>query len=236
MKYPAGKRDLAEFCALSADALKSDSRSTEIPKLFSDHQDFLASLVQQLHRIARVILEQSALQLGLVPHTFTELQSGPTSSVLRIMHNAPRSPEQENFFAHTDSGSVTVLFNQLGGLQILPSADACERKNAGAPEDAWHWVRPRADCAVVNLGDTMVQWSGGLLRAPFHRVLYAPGRQAAFDRYSLGYFLKPGDGAPTVPVRDMLAASSTEYVANQCEYAKMRQVKMEGIFGRDCMA
>ena len=89
---------------------------------------------------------------------------------------------------HTDNGSLTILFNILGGLQILPTGQDNSPSN-------WRWVRPEAGCAIVNIGDSLVQWTGGVLRSGFHRVLYAPGDQAPCERYSFGYFLKPAQGA-----------------------------------------
>lgn len=43
--------------------------------------------------------------------------------------------------SHTDFGSVTVLFNRMGGLQI-----------EGGEKGSWEWVKPLEGCAVVNLG------------------------------------------------------------------------------------
>lgn len=86
---------------------------------------------------------------------------------------------------HTDFGIVTLLANVLGGLQILAPG--------GSPDDesAWHWVRPRPGCLVVNLGDVMVQWTGGLLRINVHRIRHAPGAQRLEDRYSLALLVRP---------------------------------------------
>jgi isopenicillin N synthase-like dioxygenase len=82
-----------------------------------------------------------------------------------------------------------VLFNVLGGLQILPSA-----ADANLHDDsAWQFVPPAPGCAIINMGDSMVKFSNGLLRSNLHRVTYAPGDQAALDRYSLAYFARPED-------------------------------------------
>ena len=88
-----------------------------------------------------------------------------------------------------------MLFAMLGGLQILPTGMEDEPAN-------WRWVRPEPGCAIINIGDPLVQWTGGVLRSAFHRVLYAPGAQAPYERYSFGYFLKPADEAPMRRIRD----------------------------------
>lgn len=86
---------------------------------------------------------------------------------------------------HTDFGTITLLANVLGGLQILAPGKS--------PEDdsAWLWVRPRPGCLIVNMGDAMVQWTGGLLRSNVHRIRYAPGAQRFHDRLSLALLVRP---------------------------------------------
>jgi isopenicillin N synthase-like dioxygenase len=81
---------------------------------------------------------------------------------------------------HTDFGSLTILFNWLGGLQIrLPETSE------------WVYVRPIPRSAVVNLGDAMVKFTAGLLRSNIHRVAPPLPPQDSLDRYSLVYFSRP---------------------------------------------
>ena len=42
---------------------------------------------------------------------------------------------------------MTILFNRLGGLQVLPPGEGAE----------WCYVKPLAGHAIVNLGDAMVK-------------------------------------------------------------------------------
>lgn len=83
---------------------------------------------------------------------------------------------------HTDYGSVTVLFNQLGGLQVLPPN-----------QDTWAYVKPLQGHCIVNLGDAMVKFTAGILRSNIHRVANPPGEQHNEVRYSLVYFNRPED-------------------------------------------
>lgn len=99
---------------------------------------------------------------------------------------APPQPADDRRTAlgqHTDFGSVTVLFNRLGGLQVLPP---------GA-EAKWVYVRPLPGHAIVNLGDAMVKFTNGLFRSNIHRVVAPPGLQTETTRYSLVYFARPED-------------------------------------------
>lgn len=79
---------------------------------------------------------------------------------------------------HPDNGSATVLFNIAGGLQVLGDTDG------------WCYVRPEPGHAVISLGDSMVQWTGGALRSNMHRVVPAPGAQSECPRFSIAYVLK----------------------------------------------
>ncbi|KAG6873162.1 hypothetical protein C0995_002011 [Termitomyces sp. Mi166 len=47
--------------------------------------------------------------------------------------------------------------------------------------------------AICNLGDAMAIFSGGILRSNLHRVVPPPGQQAAFERWSLVFFTRPGN-------------------------------------------
>lgn len=99
---------------------------------------------------------------------------------------APPQPVDDRRTAlgeHTDFGSVTILFNRLGGLQVLPPGKDAE----------WVYVRPLPGHAIVNLGDAMVKFTNGLLRSNIHRVVAPPGEQAETTRFSLVYFARPED-------------------------------------------
>jgi isopenicillin N synthase-like dioxygenase len=85
---------------------------------------------------------------------------------------------------HTDFGSLSLLFNRLGGLQVLPPG-----------QEEWHYVRPLKGHAIVNLGDAMVKFTNGLLRSNIHRVVSPPGPQASMPRVSIVYFMRPEDSA-----------------------------------------
>ncbi|KAF2483221.1 hypothetical protein BDY17DRAFT_297044 [Neohortaea acidophila] len=95
---------------------------------------------------------------------------------------------------HTDFGSITILFNWLGGLQIR------EQTN-GDGIGEWLYVKPIPGSVVVNLGDSMVKLTAGLLRSNIHRVAPSPGLQAGLPRYSLVYFSHPNDDVPLTPVK-----------------------------------
>jgi isopenicillin N synthase-like dioxygenase len=128
---------------------------------------------------------------------------------------APPQPPDDRRTAlapHTDFGSVTVLFNRVGGLQVrLPQGvDAIPPATQGQMsvaekalcEDGWTYVRPLPGHAIINLGDAMVKFSAGILRSNTHRVVAPPGAQGDVTRYSLVYFSRPEDEVLLRPLRE----------------------------------
>ena len=63
------------------------------------------------------------------------------------------SEEKARHAEHTDFGTLTILMNWLGGLQIR-RPDTNE----------WVYVKPMPGHAVVNLGDACVKFTAGILR------------------------------------------------------------------------
>lgn len=103
---------------------------------------------------------------------------------VRWVRSPPQPPDdrQTALGEHTDYGSVTILFNRLGGLQVLPPN-----------QDTWAYVKPLKGHCIVNLGDAMVKFTAGVLRSNIHRVANPPGAQQNEVRYSLVYFNRPQD-------------------------------------------
>ena len=221
MAFEDGKRDLTEICAVSRDSILDPSHAT-IPTVFSDQRSFLTSMIHRLHPLTTLILSHLASHLDIPYENLAKFHepSEPSATVLRFLHNPPQNPltgsggRQASLLGHTDSGSITILFAMLGGLQILPTGMDDKPAN-------WRWVRPEPGCAIVNIGDPLVQWTGDILRSAFHRVLYAPGAQAPYERYSFGYFLKPADEAP------MRRISSGGVIPKLSEEDEIEEQKME---------
>ena len=139
------------------------------------------------HSVVTLVLDLLNEHLKLPPGTLATLHRLRALSGDQVRFvKAPPQPMDDRRVAlgqHTDFGSVTVLFNRLGGLQILPPGKDAE----------WCYVRPLPGHAIINLGDAMVKFTNGLLRSNIHRVVSPPGAQADSTRYSLVYFARPED-------------------------------------------
>lgn len=143
--------------------------------------------MQQSHAVVSLLLRLLNARLDLPQETLPschrlEAKSGDQVRWVKSPPQ-PQNDRQKALGEHSDFGSVTILFNRLGGLQILSSS-----QDAG-----WCYVKPLKGHAVVNLGDAMVKFSAGLLKSSIHRVVNPPGLQAGSTRMSLVYFARPED-------------------------------------------
>jgi isopenicillin N synthase-like dioxygenase len=65
--------------------------------------------------------------------------------------------------SHTDFGSITLLMNWLGGLQVWSESARKAGPLEPDSEGEWLWVKPKKGCAIINLGDAMVRFTNGAL-------------------------------------------------------------------------
>lgn len=163
------------------------------------------------HQTGLKILSVLAAKLGLPPDALARHHrvGEESGDHVRMTHGPPRrsagQPEIQTP-GHTDFGTVTILFNWLGGLQVwsdpsrgsfenIVDPDSTAGAGGGAGEEArWLWVvPPPPNHAIVNLGDAAVKFTGGVFCSGRHRVVPAPGEQGLFHRYSIVYFVRPED-------------------------------------------
>lgn len=85
--------------------------------------------------------------------------------------------------------------NWLGGLQVWSSSSRQPGKLEPDVPGEWLWVKPKRNCAIVNLGDAAVKFTNGVLCSGRHRVVPAPADQGLSVRYSVVYFVRPNDQA-----------------------------------------
>lgn len=189
-----GTRDHSEFYNISKDEVlgipQADGKQLSgpgHPQVVLDHFAQLQTFMRSCHRVVSIITASLGKSLGLPPELLESLHKldEPSVDQARVTHAPPLRPSNTIALGeHTDFGSVTVLFNHLGGLQVL------------APNKRdWEYVRPRPDCAVINLGDSLIKLLDGKLYSAVHRVVGPPGLQADSERYSVVYFARPNSSA-----------------------------------------
>ena len=172
---------------MSKDDIFGLSDPLPAPTVVMENRALIKSFMSSAHGIVTLVLTLLNDHLKLPTGTLQGMHrlEGRGGDQVRFVKAPPQPVDDRRVAlgAHTDFGSVTVLFNRLGGLQILPPGKDAE----------WCYVKPMPECAIINLGDAMVKFTNGLLRSNIHRVSSPPGEQADRTRYSLVYFNRPED-------------------------------------------
>jgi isopenicillin N synthase-like dioxygenase len=199
----SARPDATEFFNVGKDHLHNVTPSRSYPEALEAARPLLSSFSAHAHTAGMLILGVLARQLHLPEDTFTNLNlfHKPAGDHVRLTHTPASLPSAESFPlpSHTDFGSVTLLFNWLGGLQI--------ESRASDRTGQWDYVKPLPGHAIINLGDAMVKFTNGALKSAKHRVVKAPGEQAECERYSIVYFVRPHDEALMKPVESFEAGT-----------------------------
>ena len=182
-----GKLDRNEFYNVSKDDVFGIGRKWPAPAVLEEKRDLLKRFMGSAHGIVTLVLGLLNEYLGLPKGLLEGMHrlEGHSGDQVRFIKSPPQPQDdtQVSLGEHTDFGSVTVLFNRLGGLQVLPPGKDAE----------WCYVKPLPGHAIINLGDAMVKFTNGMLRSNIHRVNAPPPPQDGETRYSLVYFNRPED-------------------------------------------
>jgi isopenicillin N synthase-like dioxygenase len=157
-----------------------------------DNVQTIRNHVGACRKITTTLLDILSRQLNFTDPSLLSLHvfENPAGNQMRIIKSSLDTTNKETLVAgaHTDFGSFTVLFNNIGGLQVH------------FPEIGWRWVPPVDGYAIINLGDALVRFTDGLLRSATHRVAQPPLEHRVYDRYSVVYFERPNDDVKMGPL------------------------------------
>lgn len=148
-----------------------------------DHfRETIEPFIDRCNALANRILEALALALNIQTDFFVKAHQ-QQNNIFRLLHypalNAEVSEGENRAGAHTDYGSITLLFqDSVGGLEV---------KDKGGN---WLDIAPVPGSLVVNIGDMMQRWSNDVLASNPHRVVQPPQSRGR-DRYSMAYFCTP---------------------------------------------
>ncbi len=137
-----------------------------------------------ISNVAPVLLEAFATGLGLKRDGLLKHFRDPVL-IHRVIHY-PRLIGDAG--KHTDSGIMTILFQEVTGTPSL----YVQSKNE------WIAVPSRKDVAVVNLGDMLQYWTGGRFASTPHFVKH----EAARPRVSIPFFIYPDVDSELQPIDD----------------------------------
>lgn len=128
--------------------------------------------------------------------------------------------------AHSDSGSVTLLFQTSPGLEVE------------SPTGQWVPAPHLPGHILVNLGDALAFWSGGRLKATRHRVTFV-GVPHDVERLTMAYFGAASPDTVLEPIKTEESGNATDtYEANGVvikpgiTVGEHGRLIMENIYGR----
>lgn len=140
-----------------------------------------AEYYRELSAISATLLSVMAVALDLPASYFAPMIDNHTSAI-RALHypalqsNGAETTDQSEAFrasAHSDYGTVTILRTDgVPGLEVRTT------------DGDWVPVAPEPETFVVNLGDSIAQWTNDRWRSTLHRV----STISSAERYSLAYF------------------------------------------------
>ncbi|KAK5113224.1 hypothetical protein LTR62_003560 [Meristemomyces frigidus] len=205
----AGTPDTAEFFNVSKNdmILEDDQQMRRAwPPVVMENKALFAKYCRASHATGLLILGLLAEKLGIAQEEIEarHVLEDHAGDHIRFTRGPPRKtvemPEIQTP-SHTDFGTITILMNWLGGLQVWSESS---RKIGALEPDVpgeWLWVKPKKGCAIVNLGDAAVKFTNGVLCSGRHRVTPSPGEQGKWPRYSIVYFVRPTDHSKMVTLK-----------------------------------
>ncbi|KAL7932237.1 hypothetical protein V8C35DRAFT_307752 [Trichoderma chlorosporum] len=157
-------------------------------------REFFEEFYEICHGAEMELLRLVALGMGLEQEYFVEYHVNKDNQI-RLLHYPAieerllRQGKAERIAAHTDFGTITMLFqDDVGGLEV-------EDVNEKGKFNPAPYI---PGTAVVNIGDFLMRWSNDELKSTMHRVKAPPlateGEEIPEDkvtkeRHSIVYFM-----------------------------------------------
>ncbi|KAJ0166509.1 UPF0676 protein [Colletotrichum tanaceti] len=193
----AGPGDVKESFYLS-----DPGRTTQpLPAELEAGRKGMAAFFAGCDALATTLLEGIAVGLGMPKDFLSRAHTGESCRMRLINYppvsqlpSAPDAGQDVRAGAHSDYGSLTLLFRQpsdQGGLQVSPA-----RAGAGA----WLDVPCLPDAVVVNIGDALEFWTAGRLRSTLHRVAFPRSATENVGRLSIPVFIQPDRHVVLAPI------------------------------------
>jgi isopenicillin N synthase-like dioxygenase len=138
---------------------------------YLEHMDALSS------RLIKLLSQ--GLGVKLASQQFGELHDSSCGNFIGAHYPpCPRPDLVRGLRSHTDPHSLSILYQEYPGLQLLK-------------DGKWLAVKPEAGAFVVNIGDMLQIWSNGRYKSVQHRVAL----NTSTSRFSLIFFKNPRDHA-----------------------------------------
>jgi len=146
----------------------------ELPKWQGTMNEYMEKIRSLGLRLTRLMSKC----LGMNENFFDSYFSKPMLFLRLLHYSATKSSPADGIFgagAHSDYGMWTFLrTDSVPGLQIQHG-------------DVWIDAPQIQGAFIVNMGDMLEYWTGGLFRSAVHRVVNFEGK----ERYSIPFFYEP---------------------------------------------
>lgn len=203
-----------EHLAISTYELRNDPAAT-LPAVFQQAQKLVPDYVATCQQVVDTLLSCYNHALGLEGSSEL-LQHHQHSKAGETILAMLSYPGQLTHQKHTDLGSLTVLFSDQWGLQVVAPASG-----------EWEWIEPREQDAIINVGDALRFLSNKELYSCVHRVIRDGRAQFEGHRYSIAYLLRPNDATvfrdadgAEISARDLAKVKYNTYSATHVDQGK----------------
>ena len=153
-----------------------------LPPFWRQYVEEVEVFKHSCHGLVTKLLVCFALAMDLPDRNFfakAHAEDAGNGNQFRLVYYPSRSteptPQTTRMSSHSDSDSVTLLFQTCAGLEV----ESPTREWTPAPYLPGH--------ILVNLGDALAFWSGGRLKATKHRVTFQ-GVPHDVERITMAYF------------------------------------------------
>ena len=143
------------------------------------------STFEEFLRGANIVMEAFALALDLPIDFFRKCHKGDNTALRYLhypVHEKELAEDQLGCGAHTDFGTITLLFqDDVGGLQVK------------GRDGLWHDAVYIPETIIVNTADLVATWTNDRYCSTPHRV---KPMNSNTDRYSIAFFVDPDVKTP----------------------------------------
>lgn len=195
------------------DFVTGDCNRDQLPEMFqygTENYEFIRKMTKKMFALGTRILNLLAIGLKIDEaaggaNWFSDRHrpEGKAMTSMRMLHYPPATKLDADMDvragAHTDYGSVTLLFQQKGeeGLELFDMTETWRPVPHIQSPNPEYIKQGKAAPIVVNIADQLQYWTNGILKSTLHRVKLPTQGQ---DRYSIVFFFDAEDDVRLTPI------------------------------------
>ncbi|KAL2313573.1 Iron/ascorbate oxidoreductase family protein [Schizosaccharomyces pombe] len=208
-----------------------DPKLENLCPFIAEHMNEFLQFQRHCYKLTLRLLDFFAIGFGIPPDFFSKSHSSAEDVLRLLKYSIPegveRREDDEDAGAHSDYGSITLLFQRdAAGLEIRPP-------NFVKDMD-WIKVNVQPDVVLVNIADMLQFWTSGKLRSTVHRVRIDPGVKT---RQTIAYFVTPDPETPLSPLfeektgKDIETVTAGEWIDGRINFTYGYSAPPKGYLG-----